>query len=122
MSWKDEVKHAFALNENEKDTIEPTDEQQVPIDWLSRQVAKRHLTTPIVLTLDICQPLNFVASQTLHFLGPAVWALSSPTFYTNYRHFARFLEHRGSVAHLCRRIQEIEDEYVEKEHGADEQP
>ena len=55
---------------------QPTPEQQAPVEWFCRQVAKRRLATPGVIALEMSRPLNFLASQLMHFFSPAVWAIA----------------------------------------------
>jgi hypothetical protein len=115
MSIKSWFKHAFAVESS--DPVVPTEEQQVPVDWVSKQIVKRHLTTPALFTLEMSRPLNFVTAQMMHVMGPAVWAMTPPEMYANYNALAAFLEKRGSVDHICRRIEQLEAEAVERERG-----
>jgi hypothetical protein len=104
MKW---LKHAFAVDDG---PAEPTPEQQPAIDWFCMQVAKRHLTTPGLIGLEMSRPLNFIASQALHFFSPGVWSLVPQRTYEHYLHFATFLEKRSSIDYLCRRIEHFEQE------------
>jgi hypothetical protein len=105
MKW---LKHAFAVDES--GPAEPTPEQEPAIDWFCRQIAKRHLTTPGLIGLEMSRPLNFIASQTMHFFGPGVWAIVKQQTYEHYEQFAAFLEKRGSIDYLCQRIEHFEME------------
>ena len=100
MRW---LKHAFAVDP--PGPVEPTPEQQAAVDALCRQIVKRHLTTPSLVFLEMSRPLNYVGSQVLHFFAPI---LSIITRRGGHRHFAAFLEHRGAIDYLCRRIEELE--------------
>jgi hypothetical protein len=95
---------------------EPTHDQQEAVDWFCRQVAKRHLTTPGLITLEMSRPLNFIASQAMHFFAPGVWAVTQPRTYEQYKRFAEFLEHRGAIEYLERRIEHFEAEFERLEH------
>ena len=107
--------HAFAVDP--PGPAEPTPEQKPAVDWFCDQVARRHLTTPGLVTLEMARPLNYLAAQLMHFSDPAVWAVAPPRVHKHYRHFAAFLEQRGAVEYLCRRIEECEQEYVRREKG-----
>ena len=107
MRW---LKHAFAVDP--PGPVEPTPEQQAAIDAVCRQVVKRHLTTPSLLFLEMSRPLNYVGSQAMHFFAPF---LSVLTQRQGHRHFAAFLEHRGSIEYLCRRIEELEADAARQE-------
>lgn len=107
MKW---LKHAFAVDA--PGPAEPTEPQRAVVDKVCCEVVRRHLTTPALLMLEMTRPLNFVASQVLHFFGPF---LSAITDAQGHKHFAAFLEHRGSIDYLCRRIEDLEAEATTKE-------
>ncbi len=113
MSIRSWFKHAFAVESSEP--VVPTAQQQIPVDWLSKQVVKRHLTTPALMALEMGRPLNYVSAQMLHVMGPAAWALMPAETYASYTSFAAFLEKRGSIDTICRRIEELEAEAVARE-------
>ncbi|UCD76614.1 MAG: hypothetical protein JSV91_06750 [Phycisphaerales bacterium] len=110
MRW---LKHAFAIDPPEP--AEPTPEQQAPIDWMCSLAARKHLTTPAWMALQICRPLNWVGAMTMHFLSPAVWAITPDRLFKNYRSFAGYLEHRGSIDYMVRRLEHFEAHYQELE-------
>ena len=112
-SLRDKLKHAFAVDP--PGPAEPTPQQQAPVNWFCRQVARRHLTTPGLIALEMSRPLNYIASQAMHFTAPGVWAIFRQRNYEQYQHFAGFLERRGSIDYLARRIEQFEKEYDEKE-------
>ncbi len=103
------IKHAFAVDP--PGAVEPTPEQATPVDWFCRQVARRRLTVPGLIALETARPLNYLAAQVMHVFSPAVWALARPESLDQYRHFAVFLEHRGAVDYLVRRIEHFEEEF-----------
>jgi len=107
MRW---LKHAFAVDPD--GPAVPTPEQQSAIDAVCKQVVKRHLTTPTLLFLEMSRPLNFIGAQILHFFAPFLSMLSSRQ---GHRHFAAFLEHRGAIDYLCRRMEALEAEAVANE-------
>lgn len=115
MSFRQWLKHAFAVDE--QSAVEPTEQQRVPVDWLSRQIAKRHLTTPALIAMEMCRPLNWLGAQGMHLTEPAVWAVAPKPFYEGYKSFASLLEHRGSIEYICSRLEQMEQEYVRKEQA-----
>jgi hypothetical protein len=115
MSVRSWLKHAFAVDAPGE--ARPTPEQEPPVDWLARQIARRHLTTPGLIALEMCRPLNWIIAQGMHFSEPAVWAVTPDAFSEHYRHLAAFLERRGSIEHLCRRLEAMESEYSARERG-----
>lgn len=106
-------KHAFAVESGEP--VEPTEKERPAVDWFCHQVAKRGLSTPGLIGLEMSRPLNFVAAQAMHFFGPGVWSIVQQQTYEQYCAFAAFLERRGSIDYLCRRIEELEAEFERRE-------
>ncbi len=124
-SLKAKLKHAFAVDEEA--VHEPVAQQQPAIDWLCIQTAKRRLTTPGLIFLEMTRPLNWVASQAMHCTEPALrgalWAVVPHVQHRAMRHYAslaRFLEHRGSIEYVARRVEFFEAEFtrLEKERSS----
>src|SRR5260370_35639161 len=99
----DWLKHAFSVEPD--GPVEPTAAQRSVVERLCRQVVGRGMTTPAILFLETVQPLNYVSSQVLQFFRPVLTVLADPAAC---RELAEFLEHRGSIDYLCRRIEELE--------------
>lgn len=102
MKW---LKHAFAVDP--PGPAEPTPAQRDAVEKVCREVVRRHLTTPALIFLEMSRPLNYIGSQTLHFFQPMISALTDSAAPG---HFAEFLEHRGSIEYICRRIEALEAE------------
>jgi hypothetical protein len=101
VSW---IKHAFALDEA---STGPTPDQKEVVDKVCREVVRRGLTTPALVTLEVFRPLNYIGSQAMHFFRPIVTVVLDGE---GYRHFSEFLENRESVDYMRRRIEELEDQ------------
>ncbi len=100
MSWRDELKNAFAVEK--PGPAEPNDRQRELVDKVCKAVARRQMVMPALMGLEMSRPLNFVAAQVMHFFGPIVSVvLDGPSI----AEFASFLEQRGSVEYLCRRLE-----------------
>ncbi len=112
-SLRSKLKHAFAVDA--PGVVEPTDAQRPAVEWVCAQVAKRHLTLPGLIALEMMRPLNWIGAQVMHMTSPGVWAIAPKHIYGRYEEFARFLEKRGSMEYMCWRIEELEEEYLEKE-------
>ena len=108
---KDWLRHAFAVDDG---PLEPTPPQQAIAERLCREVVRRHLTTPALAFLEMSRPMNFLGAQAIHFFSPLLSALSDAQ---GHRHFAEFLEHRGSIEYLCRKIEELETEATRRSQG-----
>jgi hypothetical protein len=115
-SLKERIRHAFAVDPPGEQ--EPTPEQQPAVDWFCRQLAKRNLTTPALIGLEMSRPLNYLASMTMHFFSPGVWAIMPQRTHEHYQHFAAYLERRGSIEYICRRIEMLEQEYLDQARAA----
>ncbi len=113
-SLRSKLKHAFAVDA--PGAVEPTDAQRPAVEWVCAQVAKRHLTLPGLIVLEMMRPLNYIGAQVMHFTSPGVWAIAPKHIYGGYQNFATFLENRGSVEYMCRRIEELEAEYLKQEN------
>ena len=98
----DWLKHAFAIEP--AGSVEPTEAQKVVVDRRCRQVVARGLATPALVFLESVRPLNYVTSQTLQFFAPVLSAVADPQACHD---LADFLEHRGSIDYLCRRLEEL---------------
>ena len=105
MRW---LRHAFAV-EPPGPAI-PSDEQRAVVDRVCREVVRRHLATPALMFLEMSRPLNYITAQALHFFAPFVSIVAGGQ---GHRHFAAFLERRGSIDYMVRRIEELEAETIE---------
>ena len=100
MSWRDRIRTAFAVDQ--PGAAEPNERQAEICDRVCKAVVKRGMTLPALMALEMGRPLNFVASQALHFFSPIISViLDGPTI----DEFATFLEQRGSVEYLCQRLE-----------------
>jgi len=102
VSW---LKHAFAVEPQRP--AEPSDAQRAIVDRVCREVVRRRMTTPALMFLEMGRPLNYLGAQAMHFFAPVVTALVDND---GYRQFALFLEHRGSIDYICRRMETLEAE------------
>ncbi len=113
MRIREKMKHAFAVDP--PGPAEPTAEQQRVVDWVCRQVAMRHLTTPALIALEMARPLNWIAAQGMHVFAPIIWAIAREQTHEDFNHFAAYIEQRGSIEYLCRRIEHLEHEYKQQD-------
>ncbi len=61
--WKKKLRHAFAVDP--PGPAEPTPGQQQIVDAFCRWVARRHLTTPGLIVLEMSRPLNWLSAQVM---------------------------------------------------------
>jgi hypothetical protein len=100
MNW---FRHAFALDP--PGPAAPTEAERPIVDRVCREVVRRRMTVPAIAFLEMSRPLNFVAANAIHFFSPLLSVLVTGD---EHRRFAEFLERRGSIDHLCRRIEELD--------------
>ena len=85
--------------------IEPSEAQRVLVEKLCREVVRRGLTTPALLMLEMGRPLNYVSAQFLHFIQPFATIILDTD---GYQQLTQFLEQRGSIDYVCRRLEAAE--------------
>lgn len=86
---------------------EPSEIERPIIDRLCREVVRRRMTTPALLALECSRPMNYLGSQAMHFFQPMASVLVNPA---QWDAFAAFLEKRGSIEYLARRLEDLEAE------------
>lgn len=110
--FREKIRHAFSVESDAP--LEPTEAQRAVVDRVAKEITRRRLTTPALLFVEMSRPLNYVTAQAMHFFQPIASIVLDTSGYTC---FAEFLEHRGSVDFLCRRIEFFEAEYEKGEKG-----
>lgn len=86
---------------------EPTEVEGPIIERVCREVVRRRMTTPALLALECSRPMNYLGSQAMHFFQPMASVLVHPA---QWDAFAAFLEKRGSIEYLVRRLEDLEAE------------
>ena len=99
MNW---LRHAFAVDP--PGPAEPTDAQRPIVERVCSEVVRRRLAVPALFFLEMSRPLNSLAAQTIYFFSPVLSAVLTGN---EHQRFAEFLDRRGSVDYLCRRIEEL---------------
>ncbi|MFZ9880141.1 MAG: hypothetical protein ACO3QC_01910 [Phycisphaerales bacterium] len=97
------LRNAFALDDGRP--CEPTDAQRAILERLVAEVVRRRMAGPAVAFLEMSRPMNALGSAAVHFFTPVASVLANPE---SMRHFAEFLEKRGSVDVLARMIESAE--------------
>ena len=103
--WKAWFAHAFAVEKPED--IDPSPPQQEIVDRLCREIVRRGLATPALMALEMSRPLNMLSASAMHLLQPIIAVVTDTR---SYEQFALFLEHRGSIEYLCKRIEHHQQE------------
>ena len=122
-TWKSWFAHAFAVEKPED--IDPSPQQREIVDRLCREIVRRGLATPALMTLEMSRPLNAFSASAMHLLQPIIAAVMDTRAYEQ---FAKFLEHRGSIDFICARIEHLQadiqvpgDQPAQTERPRDEQ-
>jgi hypothetical protein len=102
MNW---FRHAFALGP--PGPAAPTEAEKPVVERVCVEIVRRHLTVPALGFLEMSRPLNGLAASAIHFFSPLLSAVLTGD---GHRRFAEFLERRGSIEFLCRRVEELERE------------
>lgn len=110
MLTRDWFRHAFDLGPAQ--TVAPNDVQRAVVDRLAREVVRRRLTTPALMALEACSPLNFVSAQALYYFQPFVSSFADASAYDE---FAALVAQRGSVDYIRDRIETMERECAAQE-------
>lgn len=98
------LRHAFAIEP--ASAFAPTPDEARLVERLAVAVVRRGMATPAIMALECSHNLNFLASQTMVFFAPIFQALFSRT---DYAVLTNFLERRGSIEYMSRRIEAIAD-------------
>ena len=101
----DGFRHAFDLGP--KGPVEPNPSQRETIDRVLKVVARRGMTGPAILFLESARPLNNIGASAIHFFQPIASAVVDARAL---RDMATFLENRGSIDWIVRRLAELESE------------
>lgn len=96
----------------------PAEERRI-MDKVAAMVVDKGLAAPAILFLESSKPLSFLASQAMVFLQPFVEAVLPAK---DYRAFQQMLEKRENVERLLQRIEELEDERLDRRDRGDDDP
>lgn len=80
----------------------PEAEQQVLLERAAEWIVRRRLTTPALIVLDTCKPLNFLGSQVMIAFSPFIQAVFKGE---DYHKFALVLEKDANVERLIQLIE-----------------
>lgn len=101
MSFKEKLKHAFAL----EPALQPHTEQLPAIlEKFATAVVDRGMETPAILFLEMVRPLNFLGSQMVFAAVPIAGIFTNPS---ELEEMATALEHRGAIGNVVERIEQL---------------
>jgi hypothetical protein len=94
------LRHAFAIDRS----FSPTEEELQLAEKLCREIVRREMVLPALTFLEMSRPLNSLGAQAVHFFTPVLSTVFDPR---QCRRMAEFLDRRGSVEWLCKRLEEL---------------
>jgi len=98
-------RHAFAIERAA--VVEPDERARAAAERILAETVRRRLVPAALFLLESARPLNTLSAAAIQFFTPiASFAVDRASLES----FAAFLERRGSVEWLCRRLEEIERE------------
>jgi hypothetical protein len=100
------LRHAFAVDP--PGPAEPDEAERAAVDIVVNEVGRRGLVTPALLFLEASRGLNVIGAAMMHFFAPFATVLIHPE---RYQAFAGFLERRGSIEYICRRLEAYREEH-----------
>ncbi|MBN2719358.1 MAG: hypothetical protein JXX14_26140 [Deltaproteobacteria bacterium] len=101
MGFKEKWQHAFALA---PEVAPEADALPDILEKFAITVVKRRMETPAILFLEMVKPLNFLGSQLVFAAVPIAGVFTSADELSQ---VAKALEHRGVIAALVTRIEEL---------------
>ena len=88
-------------------SFDVSEAEQNAVDKVVRLILRFGLSVPAILFLESMRPLNFLGSQFMHIMSPAVHTLVPMA---EWDHLAHLLEDRRGVEYLIRRIETAVEE------------
>ncbi|MDA0831817.1 MAG: hypothetical protein O2955_12790 [Planctomycetota bacterium] len=85
----------------------PTADEEALVDRIAEAIVRREMTAPALIGLEMCRPLNYVGSQSLHVLMPIMSPFVDAATTTL---LAQLLEHREAIELICERINRCESD------------
>ena len=99
----DWLKHAFSAGS--PGVVVPSTAQADAIDRVCCEIVRRRMTLPAQLMFESSAPLHFIGGQMLRFVEPVLGVVLDAK---EIRDFASFVEQRGSMEYICKRLEALE--------------
>lgn len=118
MSLKDML--GFSGSKEPEDTRATPEEQEL-LDRVAKLIVRKGLTVPAIMFFETVKPLNWIGSQGMIFIEPAVWAVNpvlNAMFglkHEDYLKFQRLMEKRYNMENLLLTIEKFDAEAKIKE-------
>ena len=88
----------------------PSSAQPAEIDAVCRKITWRAMALPAQRMFDSSAPLGYLTGQSLSFIEPFLDAVLDPA---GVREFASFLEKRGAVEYIAKRLEAMNTQTLE---------
>ena len=100
LNW---LKHAFSVEVS--NSLLPSPAQEKAVDTVCREIVRRRMTLPALMFFESSAPLHFLGGQMLRFFEPVLAVVLDPS---GIHDFASFLEQRGALEYICKRIEDLQ--------------
>ena len=92
--------------------VELTQQQQELMEKVAQRVVDLRVSTMAVFLLESTKPLSFLGSQLLVFFNPII----QPVFnFRDYETVTEMIENRDNIEYLIQRIEQLQDEQIQRE-------
>lgn len=92
--------------------VELTQRQEELMEKVAQRVVDLRASTVAVFLLESTKPLSFLSSQLLVFFNPII----QPVFnFRDYETVTEMIENRDNIEYLIQRIEELQDEQIQRE-------
>ena len=109
MSWREKIRHAFAVDA--PGPAEPTDTQRVVVEKLLATIVERGMAQPAGIFLESWRPLGVLTGQGMQALSPFAGILLDQNAW---QEVANYLDKRGAIPWMLQRMDELETQREEK--------
>ena len=103
MSWREIIRHAFAVDA--PGPAEPTDTQRVVVEKLLATILERGMAQPAGIFLESWRPLGVLTGQGMQALSPFAGILLDQNAW---KEVANYLDKRGAILWMLQRMDELE--------------
>ncbi len=103
MSWREKIRHAFAVDA--PGPAEPTDTQRVVVEKLLATIVERGMAQPAGIFLESWRPLGVLTGQGMQALSPFAGILLDQNAW---QEVANYLDKRGAIPWMLQRMDELE--------------
>jgi hypothetical protein len=110
-SWRDKLRHAFAVDP--PGPAEPTPAQREVVEKLLTKIVERGMATPAGIFLESWRPMGVLTGQGMQALAPFAGIVLDPAAW---KEVANYLDRRGAIPWMLKRLDELESQRETGKH------